>query len=79
MEEDAGLKQKLDEELEAVKGKFVFSHSNKYTFVQQTNVCLLVCLFKIHVLKTLCFFSHYLNCENCWPFKYCYIRVHFFL
>lgn len=57
MEEDAGLKQKLDEELEAVKGKFVFSHSNKYTFVQQTNVCLLVCLFKIHVLKTLCFFS----------------------
>lgn len=45
MEEDAGLKQKLDEELEAVKGKFVFSHSNKYTFVQQTNVCLLVCLF----------------------------------
>lgn len=71
MEEDAGLKQKLDEELEAVKGKFVFSHSNKYTFVQQTNVCLLVCLFKIHVLKTLCFFSHYLDCENCWPFKYC--------
>lgn len=71
MEEDAGLKQKLDEELEAVKGKFVFSHSKVHMFVQQTNVCLLVCLFKIQVLKTLCFFSHYLNCENCWPFKYC--------
>lgn len=46
MEEDAGLKQKLDEELEAVKGKFVFSHSNKYIclFNKQMFVCLFVCL-----------------------------------
>lgn len=45
MEEDAGLKQKLDEELEAVKGKFVFSKSNKYTclFNKQMFVCLFVC------------------------------------
>lgn len=30
MEEDVGLKEKLDEELEVVKGKFVFFKSNKY-------------------------------------------------
>lgn len=46
MEEDAGLKEKLDEELEAVKGKFVFSKSNKYIclFNKQMFVCLFVCL-----------------------------------
>lgn len=46
MEEDAGLKQKLDEELEAVKGKFVFSKSNKYIclFNKQMFVCLFVSL-----------------------------------
>lgn len=43
MEEDAGLKQKLDEELEAVKGKFVFSHSNMYICL--FNKCLFACLF----------------------------------
>lgn len=54
MEEDAGLKQKLDEELEAVKGKFVFSQSNKCTclFNKQMFVCL-----KYMYLKPYAFFQ----------------------